>query len=217
MQHFNFTSTRQNSSSEAFPNYLATMTNRPLFQFFNKAGYFYIKDRDGKPDFRNVLQVCRDDGQDGIGDFDVSVSDPRGLLKWLQQPENSLDHLVTLSLFIEATTLDSMLPPTISMWGDQTADDWLRLFEYISPMLTNLKNLSVYWDCEGCHRGLGKSLAFIRALAKLRPSEGVTLAGFYAVNWPNYLENEMQVAVVKDMIPHHGLRSFQVGTEVLWP
>lgn len=193
------------------------MASRPLLQFFSKTGCFYIKDRDNdNPDFRSVLQVFCDDSQDGIGDFDISVSDSRGLLQWLQRPENSLDRVVTLSIFIHATTLDPALSPMFFRSPrDQTLDDWLHLFKYMTPRLRSLKNLSVYWDCEGMHRGLGKSLAFIRALAGIRPSEGVEMAGFYAVNWPQYLGKQMQVAVIRDHL--HGLRSFQAGTEGLWP
>lgn len=72
------------------------------------------------------------------------------------------------------------------------------------------------------HRGLGKSLAFVRALAKIRPSEAVEITGFYAKNWPQYLEKEMGVRVVDERLldgkaTPYALRSFQAGTEGLKP
>lgn len=214
------------------------MNNLWRFHFcYKDAHYFVIKPgpfergRALQPDSRNLRQVFRDNGQDEICDFHITVSDPRGLLQWLQQdPENnSLDHMRALSLAITATTVESVPPPsTISpSVGYTTLDDWVRLLEYINPRMTGLETLRVTWEHNKKRirypTGLGKSLAFVRALAKLRPSSNLFLDGYYAVNWPDYLKNEMQVEVATESdysdnpIDPDGLRKFQTGTEGLWP
>lgn len=166
----------------------------------------------------NIKQVFLEKGMAEISEFDILVSNPAYLNHWLRT--NDATQLSTLSIFSSALDTDDDALPNIfkSSNSSPVTSEWQLLFELLATngVAPNLKRLKVYWDCEGRHRGLGKSVGFIRALGKLRPKEHVTVKGFYAVNWPAYLEREMCVPVImEERIA--GLGGFQSGTQDLFP
>lgn len=166
----------------------------------------------------NIKQVFLDKGRSEISEFDIVVSSPSHLYPWLQS--NDATELSMLSIFSSALDVDDDALPNkpFSSSHDTKTSEWQRLFELLASdgVAPNLKRLKIYWDCEGCYRGLGKSVDFIRALGKLRPREHVIVAGFYALNWPAYLEIEMCVPVIAEKRAS-GLEGFQFDTGGLIP
>lgn len=166
----------------------------------------------------DIKQVFLDKGQTEIGEFYVKVSSPSHLYHWLRS--NDATQLYWLSVFSSAIDIDCAALPEgeYKPYLKSRSSEWRRLFELLATegVAPNLKRLDVYWDCEGCHRGLGKSVEFVRALGKLRPQERVRIDGFYGVNWPAYLEREMGVPVIVGD-PGWGLRGFQSNTRDLNP
>lgn len=166
----------------------------------------------------DIKQVFLDKGRSEISEFDIVVSSPSHLYSWLQN--NDATGLSMLSVSSSALDVDDNALPNkpFSLGHDTRTSEWQRLFELLATdcVAPNLKRLKVYWDCEGCYRGLGKSVDFIRALGKLRPREHVTVAGFYALNWPAYLEREMCVPVIVEKRAS-GLKRFQSDTGGLIP
>lgn len=157
-------------------------------------------------------------GKSEISEFDINVSNPTHLFQWLRN--NDATQLSTLSIFSSATDIDddALLKNPFRSTSCTKTSEWQRLFELLATdgVAPNLKRLEVFWDCEGSLRGLGKSVDFIRALGKLRPKEHVKISGFYALNWPDFLEREMGVPVIVDR-QSVGLGGFQRGTESLIP
>lgn len=168
----------------------------------------------------NIQQIFSAQGRSEISEFDITVSSPDHFYHWLQS--NDATQLSRLRIFSSATDKDSnTLPDRRTTPGaDTTTSEWRRLFELLATdgVVPNLKRLELFWDQDGCfHVGLGKSVDFVRALGKLRPRECVEVAGgYYAVNWPTYLEREMGVPVI---VGEHSpdLRRFQSNTKNLWP
>lgn len=166
----------------------------------------------------DIKQVFLDKGRSEISEFDIIVSSPSHLYPWLQS--NDATELSMLSIFSSALDVDDDALPNkpLSSSHDTKTSEWQRLFELLASdgVAPNLKRLKIYWDCGGCYRGLGKSVDFIRALGKLRPREHVIVAGFYALNWPAYLEREMCVPVIAEKRAS-GLEGFQFDTGGLIP
>jgi len=56
-------------------------------------------------------------------------------------------------------------------------------------------NLKLIRKLEIKNRGLGDNLDFVRSFGKIQGLETLVLEGFYAKNWPTYLEERMGVRV----------------------
>lgn len=158
-------------------------------------------------------------GRPEVSEFDIIVSNPTHLLHWLRN--NDATQLSTLRIISDATDMDDdalLNNPFMSTAAHTKTSEWQRLFELLATdgVAPSLKCLEVFWDCEGRHRGLGKSVDFIRALGKLRPKEHVKISGFYGLNWPDFLRREMGVPVTAEK-RSFGLGGFQRGTEGLNP
>lgn len=166
----------------------------------------------------DIKQAFLRKGRSEISEFDINVSNPTHLFHWLHN--NDATQLSTLRIISNATDMDddALLKNIFRSTSCTKTSEWQRLFELLATdgVAPNLKCLEVFWDCEGQHRGLGKSVDFIRALGKLRPKEHVKVSGFYALNWPDFLRREMDVPVIVDR-QSAGLGGFQRGTEGLYP
>lgn len=119
----------------------------------------------------------------------VNVSEPESLLIWLENHDASLITDLFLSPFLNYP---------------HTAQRWCRLFVKPSLEATNIQTLSIYYDAEGpwgtkpswniedpLHYGMGRSVEFIRGVARLKVHKAVKIKGYYAVHWPAYLEERI--------------------------
>jgi hypothetical protein len=142
----------------------------------------------------------------------------------------------------------------LDIWVPWMADlsPWLRLLHILVEEASGLRYLKLKW-CAGfmenprkferrvLERGLGDQLDFVRALGKIQGLETLVIDGYYAKNWPAYLEERMGVRVqtidqwldemrlrgdLEDRIQYicdineqylQDLREYQQGTEELIP
>ncbi|KAN0086460.1 hypothetical protein V8E54_000148 [Elaphomyces granulatus] len=85
---------------------------------------------------------------------------------------------------------------------------WLGLLYLLAEEASGLRCIRLCWDSNlGDHlaygeqeawdwwRGLGDNLLFVRALGKIQGLEELVIEGYYAKNWPSYLEERMGVQV----------------------
>ncbi|KAN0086459.1 hypothetical protein V8E54_000147 [Elaphomyces granulatus] len=85
---------------------------------------------------------------------------------------------------------------------------WLGLLYLLATEASGLRCIRLCWDSnlrDRCwwiqrgawdkKRGLGDNLLFVRALGKIQGLEELVIEGYYAKNWPSYLEERMDVRV----------------------
>ncbi|KAF2141103.1 uncharacterized protein K452DRAFT_319347 [Aplosporella prunicola CBS 121167] len=107
--------------------------------------------------------------------------------------------------------------------GKDRPTDWYAVLNELGREATNLRLVTIEWQANVRHGeyGGGKDMELVRCLGTLHV-EKLTLAGFYARHWPDYLRAQMGQAIVVEMPPHNDLmarrlREFQEGTEDLVP
>lgn len=88
---------------------------------------------------------------------------------------------------------------------------------------TDLERVYVYLDAEVSmgHHGAGKDLNFVRALGRMKVSEKMEITGYFAVEWPRYLERKLGKPVwneeSKSQDELRWLKEYQQGTQNLIP
>ena len=99
------------------------------------------------------------------------------------------------------------LVKTLDIWVPWMAElsTWLQLLDILAREASGLRYIRIGWgaECEfpsqlergAMERGLGDNLDFVRALGKIRGLEKLVIEGYYAKNWPGYLEERMGVQV----------------------
>lgn len=165
-----------------------------------------------RPDTKSALkelQIINNVSPDPLPSLGINVSQPDALLTWLET--NSAALISDLTIFVDPFN------------DAPTPDTWCLLFERLREEATNIQNLSIYWDSEGpTHIGLGRSVVFVRGVARLKVKKSLDIGGFYSKNWPRYLEESMGLRPVNtDNVRGTSwaklLRNYQRGTEHLDP
>ena len=139
----------------------------------------------------------------------------------------------------------------MEFWVPWTAgpSSWVRLFRILAGEASGLRSVSLSWgtsyeyphhlDRRIWREGLGDNLDFVRALGEIKGLEELVIQGYYAKNWPAYLEKKMGLRVraicahcseipvndkeLADRIRKRNVgemqrfRQFQRGTEDLFP
>ena len=135
----------------------------------------------------------------------------------------------------------------MEFWVPWTAgpSSWVRLFRILAGEASGLRSISLSWGTSyenermAWRRGLGDNLDFVRALGEIKGLEELVIQGYYAKNWPAYLEKKMGLRVraicahcselpandkeLADRIRKRNVgemqrfREFQRGTEDLFP
>lgn len=82
---------------------------------------------------------------------------------------------------------------------------WLQLLHFLAEEATGLRSIGLGWDaiCDfswhlergAKERGLGDNLDFVRTLGNIQRLENLVIEGYYAKNWPAYLERRMGMRV----------------------
>jgi hypothetical protein len=82
-------------------------------------------------------------------------------------------------------------------WASTNAlSSWLDLLHVLAEEAGGLRYIKLTYDAiPPQKRGLGDNLDFVRAFGKIQGLETLVLEGFYAKNWPAYLEERMGVRV----------------------
>lgn len=73
---------------------------------------------------------------------------------------------------------------------------WLQLLNILAAEASGLRCIELGWGASFdivWSRGLGDNLDFVRALGKIQKLEKLVIEGYYAKNWPAYLEEKMDV------------------------
>lgn len=105
---------------------------------------------------------------------------------------------------------------------------WKELVHALRYEMKGLRQLRVVW--EDTIYGAGKDPRYVRGLATIRGLEALSIEGFYAKRWPEYLETKMGLPVSVDDGRKDGSRKqrsslltlelrneFQKGTEDFYP
>ena len=110
-------------------------------------------------------------------------------------------------LIVQIGLVNFKLVKTLHIWVPWMAElsPWLQLLYILAEEASGLRCIELGWgaDCEfswhlergARERGLGDKLDFVRALGKIRGLEKLVISGYYAKNWPAYLEERMGVRV----------------------
>ncbi|KAF4637558.1 hypothetical protein G7Y89_g540 [Cudoniella acicularis] len=103
--------------------------------------------------------------------------------------------------------LNTKFIKTLHIWVPwmATLSPWLQLFYVLSKEATRLRSIKLGWgaNCDylwhlergAMERGLGDNLDFVRALGMIQGLEKLIIKGYYAKNWPIYLEERMGTPV----------------------
>lgn len=89
------------------------------------------------------------------------------------------------------------------------AGPWIQLLQALADGATGLLTLTIEWDAKmnkkidvvwpprpgSMGRGLGDKVNFVRALAQIQGLQLLTIKGYYAKHWPEYLKRMMDVGV----------------------
>lgn len=102
-----------------------------------------------------------------------------------------------------------------------------NIIDQLAREATGLRHMTVSWAranprClaeDDPHTEPGKDIHLVRELAKIQNLQTMTIAGWYASRWPQYLSEKMGVLVKEPWIDeyHNLLSEFHQGTENLIP
>ena len=119
----------------------------------------------------------------------------------INEPEQMFRFIVQVGL------VNFKLVKTLHIWVPWMAKlaPWLQLLYILAEEASGLRSIELGWgaNCDFHYhpergteeRGLGDSLDFVRALGKIQGLEKLVIKGYYAKNWPVYLEGRIGVRV----------------------
>ncbi|KAN0086600.1 hypothetical protein V8E54_000288 [Elaphomyces granulatus] len=126
---------------------------------------------------------------------------------WTENPEDLFRFFAQIGLvnFKLIKKLEVRVPSNAQL------SSWVGLLYLLAEEASPLRCIRVYWDANlwngfgspryserqawGSVGGLGDNLLFVRALGKIQGLEELVIEGFYAKNWPAYLEERMSARV----------------------
>jgi hypothetical protein len=181
----------------------------PPYIFFHGYGPQGFRWADNTNPALHQLSTLDNAPHDLLSSLSVNVSKPDTLLAWLDTNNAAL--ISDLTIFVEPVDTRPQL--------------WCALFRKLQNEAMGVENLDIYWDAEWgggllSWFGLGRSVEFVREVAKLKVRNSVVIRGFYGRNWPDYLEQNMGLRPVEDFSSNEmkrSLRIYQKGTEHLNP
>lgn len=110
-------------------------------------------------------------------------------------------------LIVKIGPVNLKLVKTLDIWVPWMAElsPWLQLLDTLSEEASGMRHIAIRWDVHfefrwglergAKERGLGDNLDFVRALGKIQGLEKLVIGGYYAKNWPAYLEERIDVQV----------------------
>jgi hypothetical protein len=105
-----------------------------------------------------------------------------------------------LKLFAQIGLHNFKLIKSIKIWVPCMAKlaPYLILLDLLAKEATGLRYVELAWDSDleaPWDKGLGDDVDFVRALGKIKGLSKLTIGGYYAKEWPVYLETEMGTQV----------------------
>lgn len=119
----------------------------------------------------------------------------------ISEPEQMSELIAQIGL------VNFKLVKTLDIWvsWDAELSPCLQLLHILAEEASGLRYITIGWGAYESPpwqlgsgtggRGLGDNVDFVRALGKIQGLEELVLAGWYAKNWPAYLEERMGVRV----------------------
>jgi hypothetical protein len=112
----------------------------------------------------------------------------------ISEPEEMFRLIVRIGL------VNFKLIKTLHIWVPWMAElsPWLHLLYILAKEASGLRCIELGWgaDLKGTwRRGLGDNLDFVRALGRIQKLEKLVIKGYYAKNWPAYLDEKMGTRV----------------------
>ena len=124
------------------------------------------------------------------------IDDPSGALRWLEQiGRDNVTHLAKLRIFVCAVY---HLGPHLDICGrPPSGPKWCEFFDKLAREATGLRDIYIYWDAEPTcwHFGGGFDVDVVRALARIKGLHRMQIDGFFAKEWPAYLEEKVGMKV----------------------
>ena len=124
------------------------------------------------------------------------IDDPSWALSWLDQiSRDNVKHLAKLRIFVSAVY--NLGPhPSISD-RPPTGPKWCELFNKLASEAISLRDIYIYWDAEPYfwHFGGGFDVNVVRALARINGLHKLEIDGYFAKEWPAYLEEKVGMKV----------------------
>ncbi|TVY13898.1 hypothetical protein LARI1_G006212 [Lachnellula arida] len=114
------------------------------------------------------------------------------------------DLLLMFRLIAQIGLVNLKLIKTLHIWVPYMVElsPWLQLLRILAEEAGGMRCIELGWGakCEfpwqgATERGLGDNLDFVRALGRIKGLEKLVISGYYAKNWPAYLEERMHVRV----------------------
>ena len=125
-------------------------------------------------------------------------------------PPDALSHLRSVVLAIPRNSI--------------CVSEWISL---LKTLPSSLRTLQVWFGMRPSGNtdkfsGIGTSIDFVRAIGEVKGLSKLTIRGYYAVNWPEYLRRVMDcpveaIAGCRRKSTLQAIQQFQEGTEHLLP
>jgi hypothetical protein len=187
------------------------------------------KDRKERTMTPSILRTCKTIYREALpilySENVFLVDKPMRILNWLQQigPVN-ITLLKSLRIFPHAVYYqrgESWLGYPAE--PDHSGPTWCKLLNKLAEEATGLRYVYVCLDAEESmgHCGAGRDLNFVRALGRMKVSQKMEINGYFATEWPRYLEGKLGIPVWDAQVHSQeylrSLREYQRGTERLIP
>ena len=152
------------------------------------------------------------------------IGDPTFALEWLEKIAiGNIKHLAKLRIFVHAVYEKGIFPPGDIFYRPPSGPPWCKLFRRLAADATGLQQIYIFWDSEPTcwHFGGGADVEVVRALAEIRGLQKLEIDGYFAKEWPAYLQEKTGLTVWspngrKDWY-YRELRKFQRNTQDLAP
>lgn len=136
----------------------------------------------------DILQTCKQIYQEAN-----SILYSQNLFA-ISEPEQMLRLIMRIGL------VNFKLIKTLHIWVPWMAElsPWLQFLDILAEEAIGLRCIEHAWgaDLDAMWRGgLGDNLDFVRALGKIQTLEKLVIKGYYAKNWPAYLDENMGAQV----------------------
>jgi hypothetical protein len=124
------------------------------------------------------------------------IDDSSWALRWLEQiGRDNVKHLAKLRIFVHAVY---HLGPYPGLFDEPpSGPKWCELFDKLASEATGLRDIYIYWDAEPAfwHFGGGFDVDVVRALARIKGLQKLEIYGYFAKEWPAYLEEKTGMKV----------------------
>jgi hypothetical protein len=124
------------------------------------------------------------------------IDDPSWALSWLNQiSRDNIKHLAKLRIFVSAVYNLGPYPDICDR--PPTGLKWCELFDKLAGEAIGLRDIYINWDAEPSlwHFGEGFDVDVVRALARINGLHKLEIAGYFAKEWPAYLEEKVGMKV----------------------